>query len=76
MIVNSPYSGKPMRVVYEPDTWEMRGEVYPYVHIAFRDDENGEQFTTTESDTVCFEQVANQYRERHGIPYVDEIPVP
>ena len=73
MIVNSPYSGKPMRVVYEPDTWEMRGEVYPYVHIAFRDDENGEQFTTTESDTVCFEQVANQYRERHGIPYVDEI---
>ena len=73
MIVNSPYSGKPMRVVYEPDTWEMRGEVYPYIHIAFRDDENGEQFTTTESDTVCFEQVANQYRERHGIPYVDEI---
>ena len=73
MIVNSPYSGKPMRVVYEPDTWEMRGEVYPYMHIAFRDDENGEQFTTTESDTVCFEQVANQYRERHGIPYVDEI---
>lgn len=73
MIVNSPYSGKPMRVLYEPDTWEMRGEVYPYVHIAFRDDENGEQFTTTESDTVCFEQVANQYRERHGIPYVDEI---
>ena len=51
----------------------MRGEVYPYMHIAFRDDENGEQFTTTESDTVCFEQVANQYRERHGIPYVDEI---
>ena len=73
MIVNSPYSGKPMRVVYEPDTWEMRGEVYPYIHIAFRDDENGEQFTTTVSDTVCFEQVANQYRERHGIPYVDEI---
>lgn len=73
MMVNSPYSGKPMRVVYEPDTWEMRGEKYPYVHIAFRDDENGEQFTTTESDIVCFEQVANQYREKHGIPYTDEI---
>ena len=27
-----------MRVVYEPDIWEMRGERYPYVHIAFRDD--------------------------------------
>ena len=73
MTLNSPYSGKPMRVVYEPDTWEMRGERYLYVHIAFRDEETGEQFTTTESDTICFDQVANQYRERHGIPYTDEI---
>ena len=73
MTLNSPYSGKPMQVVYEPDIWEMRGERYPYVHIAFRDEETGEQFTTTESDTVCFDQVANQYRERHGIPYTDEI---
>ena len=73
MTVNSPYSGKPMRVVYEPDIWEMRGEKYPYVHVAFRDDENDEQFTTTESDMICFDQVANQYREKHGIPYTDEI---
>ena len=73
MMVNSPYSGKPMRVVYEPDIWEMRGERYPYVHIAFRDEETGEQFTTTESDMVCYDQVANQYREKHGIPYTDEI---
>jgi len=49
MIVNSPYSGKPMRVVYENDTWDFRGEKFPYVHIAFRDDEHNEQFTTTES---------------------------
>jgi DNA-binding transcriptional regulator YiaG len=62
-----------MRVVYEPDIWEMRGEQFPYVHIAFRDDDNDEQFTTTESDMICFDQVANQYREKHGIPYTDEI---
>lgn len=73
MVVNSPYTGKPMRVVYEPDTWEFRGEKYPYVHIAFRDDEHGEQFTTTESDTACYEQVTNQYRAKYGIPYTDEI---
>lgn len=73
MILNSPYSGKPMRVIYEPAVWNMRGEKYEYTHIAFRDDEADEQFTTTESDTVCFEQVANQYREKHGIPYTDEI---
>ena len=73
MIVNSPYSGKPMRVVYENDTWAFRGEKFPYVHIAFRDDERGEQFTTTESDTVCYVQVTNQYRAKYGIPYTDEI---
>jgi uncharacterized phage-associated protein len=73
MIVNSPYSGKPMRVVYENDTWKFRGEEFPYVKIAFRDDEREEQFTTTESDTVGYEQVTNQYREKYGIPYTDEI---
>ena len=73
MTVNSPYTGKPMRVVYEPETWLFRGEKYPYIHIAFRDDENNEQFTTTESDTVCFRQVTNQYRAKYGIPSTDEI---
>lgn len=62
-----------MRVVYEDDMWEFRGEKYPYVHIAFRDDEHDEQFTTTASDTVCYEQVTNQYRAKYGIPYTDEI---
>ena len=62
-----------MRVVYEPDVWPFRGEEYPYIHIAFRDDERGEQFTTTESDTVCYNQATNQYREKYGIPYQDEI---
>lgn len=73
MTVNSPYTGKPMRVVYENDTWEFRGEKYPYVHVAFRDDETGNQFTTTESDTVCYAQVTNQYRAKYGVPYTDEI---
>ena len=73
MIVQSPYNGKPMRVVYEDDTWVFRGEKYPYVHIAFYDEESGERFTTTQSDTVCFEQVGNQYRAKYGVPYTDEI---
>ena len=72
-IIKSPFSGKPMRVVYEPEIMEFRGEKFHYTHIAFRDDEAGEQFTTTESDMACYNQVTNQYREKHGIPYVDEI---
>ena len=70
---NSPITGKPMRVVYEPDTMKYRGEEYQCVYISFRDDERGESFTTTESDTIWYNQVTNQYREKHGIPYLDEI---
>ena len=62
-----------MRIVYEPGEWKVRGENYPYIHIAYRDEEKGKQFTTDESDTACYFQATNQYRERHGIPYRDEI---
>lgn len=62
-----------MSVVYEPDTVEYRGEKYDCIYVSFRDDESGESFTTTESDSVWFNQVTNQYREQHGIPYRDEI---
>lgn len=73
MTVNSPLSGKPMRVIYEPDVWPFRGKEYPYIHISYRDDEAGEQFTTDESDTACYMQATNQYRAEFGIPYTDEI---
>ena len=66
-------TGKPMRVVYTPDSWEFRGEKYNFTYIAYRDDESGEEFTTTESDTIWYNHVTNQYREKHGIPYQDEI---
>lgn len=69
----SPISGKPMRVVYEPDTETYRGEKYDFIYISFRDDAEGETYTTTESDGVWLSQVTNQYRAKHGIPYTDEI---
>ncbi len=70
---NSPLTGKPMRVFYEPETVTYRGEKYNCMCLSFRDDESGESFTTTESDTIWFNQVTNQYRDRYGIPYTDEI---
>lgn len=70
---NSPITGKPMRVIYTPDSWNFRGEKYDFIYITFRDDESNEEFTTTESDTIWYNQATNQYRERHGIPYQDEI---
>lgn len=69
----SPLSGKPMRVLYEPEKMKFRGEEYDCIYISFRDDAEGEAYTTTESDTSWYNQVTNQYREKHGIPYQDEI---
>ena len=69
----SPLSGKPMRIIFEPEKMKYRGEEYNCIYISFRDDAEGESYTTTESDTSWYNQVTNQYRERHGIPYQDEI---
>lgn len=69
----SPVTGKPMRVVYEPATETYRGEKYGFTYVSFRDDADGESYTTTESDTVWYNQMTNQYREKYGIPYTDEI---
>ena len=62
-----------MRVVYEPATEAYRGEKYNFTYVSFRDDADGESYTTTDSDTVWYNQMTNQYRERYGIPYTDEI---
>lgn len=62
-----------MRVVYRPETLTFRGEKFNCAYMSFRDDELNEGFTTTESDSIWYNQVTNQYREKHGIPYQDEI---
>jgi uncharacterized phage-associated protein len=69
----SPYTGKEMKVVYEPRTWNFRGENYEYIHTAYVCIDTNEQFTTNESDDASFLQVTNQYRAKYGIPYTDEI---
>lgn len=72
-VPNSPITGKPLRAVYEPDSETYRGEKYDFLYISFHDDAEGESYTTTESDTSWFNQLTNQYRAKHGIPYTDEI---
>ena len=71
--LNSPVTRKPAKVIHRPDTVTYRGEEYPCVVTLFQDEEGGEPYTTTESDTVWFNQVTNQYRAKYGIPYTDEI---
>lgn len=43
------------------------------MHTAWLCEDSGEQFTDDASDTAGYIQVTNQYREKYGIPYTDEI---
>ena len=69
----SPVTGRPMRVVYKPDTETYRGENYNFIYLSFFDDTEGVSYTTTESDGIWLSQVTNQYRAKYGVPYTDEI---
>lgn len=69
----NPYTGKEMKLVYEPRTWNFRGEEYEYIHTAYKCEDTGELFTTCESDDAGYIQVTNQYRTKYGIPFTDEI---
>ena len=71
--MKSPFTGKEMKRIHETRIWKFRGEEYPYIHISWLCEDSGEQFTDDASDTAGFIQVTNQYREKYGIPYTDEI---
>lgn len=71
--MNSPFTGKEMKRVYEKRIWNFRGEQFEYIHSAWLCEDTGEQFTDDKSDTAAFVQVTNQYRAKYGIPYTDEI---
>ena len=71
--MKSPFTGKEMKRIHEARIWKFRGEEYPYIHTVWLCEDSGEQFTDDDSDMAGFIQVTNQYREKYGIPYTDEI---
>lgn len=60
------------QIFTEIRTATFRKEQFEYVHTGIIDSD-GETWTTTELDEANINQVWNQYRVRHGIPFPDEI---
>lgn len=60
------------RLFTELRTVVFRKEQFDYIHVGIMD-KNGESWTTTELDEANMNQVYNQYRIRHGIPFPDEV---
>ena len=50
-----------------------RKEVFKVVAHYYKCEKCGEEFTTTESDTITLMQAHNQYREKNNIPFPEEI---
>lgn len=60
------------RIFTERRTATFRKEQFDYIHTGIID-ADGETWTTTELDEANINQVWNQYRVKHGIPFPDEI---
>lgn len=69
----SPITGKPMKIYKEPGTLSFRKEEFKIMYHYYLCEDTGERFTSDELDQINTIQVHNQYREKHGIPFPDEI---
>jgi len=62
-----------MTLKWEQRTVTFRGEQFNVMFPYYYCEDLKEQFTTNESDGVWYNQMSNQYRQKYGIPFVDEI---
>lgn len=71
--ITSPFTGGAVYLVEDAEVHTFRKEKYTvHVHYYVCKD-TGEQFTTEEQDEQLCNELYNQYRVRHGIPFPDEI---
>lgn len=71
--MKSPITGKEMTLIKERRSMEFRKESFDVIFHTYKCEDSGEYFTTQEMDEVNINQVHNQYRDAHNIPFPDEI---
>lgn len=72
--MNSPITGKPMKLVKEAGTkLKFRKEEFEVTYHYYLCEDTNEQFTNDELDSINLIQVHNLYREKYGIPFTEEI---
>lgn len=62
-----------MKLAMEPTVLSFRKEKFEVMYHYYLCEDSGEQFTDELLDTMNLNQVYNQYREKYGIPFPDEI---
>jgi uncharacterized phage-associated protein len=71
--MKSPFTGGDAKLMKEPRVLEYRKDSFEVIYHYYVCADSGEQFTTTEIDTLNVAQVHNKYRAKYGIPFTDEI---
>lgn len=71
--IKSPFTGGRVFLVEDVETQEFRKERYQ-VHVRYYVcDDTGEEFNNVEQGDMSCNELYNQYRVKHGIPFPDEI---
>ncbi|MFU8861640.1 MAG: type II toxin-antitoxin system antitoxin SocA domain-containing protein [Cyclonatronaceae bacterium] len=71
--MNSPFTGGETELIREPIKLEFRKETFEIIHHSRKCMDTNEFFTTSELDEININQVHNKYREKHHIPFPDQI---
>jgi transcriptional regulator with XRE-family HTH domain len=71
--MKSPVTGKEMVLLKETRTLSFRKEEFGVVYHYYKCKDSKESFTTTELDELNLNQLYNQYRVKHKLPFPDEI---
>ncbi len=69
--ITSPFSDKVLSVQTRTEKIPFRKEEFEVVYHFYED--AGQQFTTDETDEINLIQAYNQFREKHNLPFSDEI---
>ncbi len=71
--MKSPITGKEMSLIKEVKNMSFRKEEFPIVYHYYLCDDSGDQFTTTELDELNLQQLYNQYRDKHNLPFPEQV---
>lgn len=71
--MKSPFTGGAAKLEKEVRGFEYRKDMFSVLFHFYICIDTGEQFTTTAIDTLNVNQVHHKYREKYGIPFIDEI---
>ena len=64
--MNSPFTAQPMIIIKEWRTMTFRNEEFNILFHAYRCSDTGEQFEDDNFAQINYEQVIEQYNEKHG----------